>query len=174
MRRKARGFWLLTIGLWAMVGCTQQPQPVRRLSEKQEPDSALLAQLAFNQQMGNAADKVCSDWVKNDSATYVLDEFGFWYTKIVNQHTTPLQIGENILLHLQIAELNGPLLADIEEPFVVGSSDLPIAINRSLKQMSRGEQMRIIAPWYTAYGTEGTRIIKPYTNLVITLTINNE
>lgn len=174
MRRKARGFWLLTIGLLAMVGCTQQPQPVRRLSEKQEPDSALLAQLAFNQQMGNAADKACSDWVKKDSATYVLDEFGFWYTKIVNQHTTPLQTGENILLHLQIAELNGPLLADIKEPFVVGSGDLPVAINRSLKQMSRGEQMRIIAPWYTAYGTEGTRIIKPYTNLVITLTIHNE
>ena len=78
------------------------------------------------------------------------------------------------MLHLQIAELNGPLLADIEEPFVVGSGDLPVAINRSLKQMSRGEQLRIIAPWYTAYGTEGTRIIKPYTNLIITLTINNE
>ena len=49
-----------------------------------------------------------------------------------------------------------------------------MAINRSLKQMSRGEQMRIVAPWHTAYGTEGTSIIKPYTNLIITLSVENE
>ena len=174
MRRKARGFWLLTIGLLALVGCTQQPQPVRRLSEKQEPDSALMAQMAFNMQMASAADKACREWVNNDSAAYVLDDFGFWYAKIIRQHADSLQTGEHILLHMQMSELDGSLVADVEELVVVGSGELPMAINRSIKQMSRGEQMRIIAPWYTAYGTEGTRIIKPYTNLVITLTINNE
>ena len=73
-----------------------------------------------------------------------------------------------------MAELNGQILADIEDVFAVDSGDLPTAINRSLRQMRRGEQMRIVAPWYTAYGIEGTNIIKPYTNLVITLTISNE
>lgn len=170
------GYRILGIlcGLLALVGCTQQPQPVRRLSEKQEPDSALMAQMAFNMQMASAADKACREWVNNDNATYVLDDFGFWYAKIIRQHADSLQTGEHILLHMQMSELDGSLVADVEEPVVVGSGELPMAINRSLKQMSRGEQMRIIAPWYTAYGTEGTRIIKPYTNLVITLTINNE
>lgn len=174
MRRLA--IRLLVIGYWLlwMVGCTQQPQPVRRLSEKQEPDSALMAQMAFNMQMASAADKACREWVNNDSAAYVLDDFGFWYAKIIRQHADSLQTGEHILLHMQMSELDGSLVADVEEPVVVGSGELPMAINRSIKQMSRGEQMRIIAPWYTAYGTEGTRIIKPYTNLVITLTINNE
>jgi FKBP-type peptidyl-prolyl cis-trans isomerase len=73
-----------------------------------------------------------------------------------------------------MAELNGRMVADIEDRFTVGSGDLPVAINRSLKQMTKGEQIRIVAPWYTAYGTEGTKLIKPYTNLVITLTINKE
>ena len=170
------GYRILSIlcGLLALVGCTQQPQPVRRLSEKQEPDSALMAQMAFNMQMASAADKACREWVNNDSAAYVLDDFGFWYAKIIRQHADSLQTGEHILLHMQMSELDGSLVADVEEPVVVGSGELPMAINRSIKQMSRGEQMRIIAPWYTAYGTEGTRIIKPYTNLVITLTINNE
>ena len=54
--------------------------------------------------------------------------------------------------------------------FTIGSGDLPTAINRSLTQMCMGEQMTIIAPWYTAYGIEGTSLIKPYTNLRIILT----
>jgi FKBP-type peptidyl-prolyl cis-trans isomerase len=37
--------------------------------------------------------------------------------------------------------------------------------------MGIGDQMRIIAPWYTAYGVEGTNIIKPYSNLLIIITI---
>ena len=174
MRRLA--IRLLVIGCWLLlqVGCTQQPQPVRRLSEKQEPDSALMAQMTFNMQMASAADKACSEWVENDSATYILDEFGFWYAKTIQLYADSLQAGESVTIHLQMAELNGQTVADIEDRFTVGSGDLPVAINRSLKQMNRGEQMRIVAPWYTAYGTEGTNLIKPYTNLVITLTINNE
>jgi len=156
------------------VGCTQQPQQVRRLSDKQAPDSALMAQMAFNMQMASDADKACSDWVKQDSAAYVLDEFGFWYSKTIKQPTELLQTGEAISIHLLMAELNGQILADIEDVFAVDSGDLPTAINRCLRQMRRGEQMRIVAPWYTAYGIEGTNIIKPYTNLVITLTISNE
>lgn len=159
-------------GLLAMVGCTQQPQQVRRLSEKQEPDTALLAQLDFNQQMANAADKACKTWVENDSATYTLDEFGFWYSKTITLNTDSLKQGEQVLIHLQMAELNGQALADVEETFTVGAGDLPLAVNRCIKQMGRGEEMRIIAPWYAAYGVEGTKLIKPYTNLIITLTIS--
>jgi hypothetical protein len=165
------------IAIWfcaLLVGCTQQPQQVRRLSDKQEPDSALMAQMAFNMQMASDADQACSDWVKQDSAAYVLDEFGFWYSKTIKQQTELLQTGEAISIHLLMAELNGQILADIEDVFAVDSGDLPTAINRCLRQMRRGEQMRIVAPWYTAYGIEGTNIIKPYTNLVITLTISNE
>lgn len=167
---------LLVMGyvLWSIIGCTQQPQQVRRLSEKQAPDSALLAQMEFNQQMCTAADKACREWIRQDSNTYALDEFGFWYTKTINLYTDSLQQGEQILIHLEVAELNGQQLADIEEVFTIGSGDLPLSVNRCLKQMSKGEQMRIIAPWYTAYGTEGTKLIKPYTNLILTLTIIDE
>ena len=170
------GYRLLVMGygLLVMVGCTQQPQPVRRLSEKQEVDSALMAQMTFNMQMASAADQACSEWVKQDSVAYALDEFGFWYNKTINLYADSLHAGETVGIHLQMAELNGQMVADIEDRFTVGSGDLPVAINRSLKQMTKGEQMRIVSQWYTAYGTEGTKLIKPYTNLVITLTINKE
>lgn len=171
---KVISLWIIGCGLLAMVSCTQQPQQVRKLSDAQEPDSALMAQLSFNMQMASAADKACSAWVKADTAVFALDDFGFWYTKTINIHADSLQAGEQATLHLQISELNGQLLADIQQSFTIGSGDLPVSINRSLKQMGRGEKMRIVAPWYTAYGAEGTSIIKPYTNLIITLSVENE
>lgn len=174
MRISHIGYQILVIGLLVTAGCSPQPQQVRRLSEKDVPDSALMAQMTFNMQMASAADKVCSAWITNDSITYTLDDFGFWYAKTINLHSDPLQPGEQISLHLQISELNDRLLADIKETFSIGSGDLPTAINRSLRQMSRGEQMHIVAPWYTAYGAEGTSIVKPYTNLIIILSIENE
>ena len=76
-----------------------------------------------------------------------------------------------MVLHLQISELNGNLIADTKSSFVVGAGDLPLAVTRSLKMMGVGEQMKIIAPWYAAYGVEGTKIIKPYTNLLIIVTV---
>lgn len=170
------GYRLLVMGygLLVLVGCTQQPQKVHRLNEKQEPDSALIAQLTFNTRMADAADKACKDWVQNESISYAMDDFGFWYAKTIKLDSDTPQKGDKILTHIQIRELNGELLADIKDYFSVGSGDLPIAINRSLKQMCQGEQMQIVAPWYTAYGAEGTSIIKPYSNLIITLTIINE
>jgi hypothetical protein len=160
--------------LLALVACRQEPQKVRHISQQEEPDSALMAQMAFNMKMAGVADRACSDWVKQDSLTYAQDDFGFWYSKTIRLHADTLQKGEVVLTHIQVCELNGTLLADIQDYFPVGSSDLPIAINRSLKQMSRGEEMRVIAPWYTAYGAEGTALIKPYSNLIITLTTIEE
>lgn len=172
MKRLVIGYTLLAVGM--MASCTQQPQHVRRLSEQQTPDSAMMAQMEFNMQMASAADKRCSEWVKKDSAIYVLDDFGFWYSKIVNTYKEPIKAGDNTLIHIQLQDLSGTMIADIKDYFSIGSSDLPVAINRSLKMMANGEKMRIVAPWYTAYGAEGTTMIKPYSNLIITLTTIEE
>jgi hypothetical protein len=168
-----KAIWVLVIGMW-MMGCTQQPQEVRRLHEQQELDSATIEQLEFNMHMASAADKECSAIVTRDSLTYAMDDFGFWYCKTINLYADSLQQGEQVAVHIQMIETNGKMIADIKDNFTIGSGDLPLVFNRCLKQMSRGEQMRIIAPWYTAYGAEGTTRIKPYTNLIITLSINNE
>ena len=161
-------FLLLTI---SVVGCRKQPQQVRHLGEEQEMDSVTLAQLQFNQHMAEAANKGCYAMVEADSLQYTMDFFGFWYSKTIKTELDSVHKGENIELHLQIHEIGGELISDIKNNFTVGSGDLPLSIVRSLKMMRRGEQMRIIAPWYTAYGVEGTSIIKPYSNLLILITI---
>ena len=153
------------------VGCTNSPQQVRRLNGKTEVDSLELAQLYFNMQMTNAADRQCLDYVKADTNEYTMDIVGFWYYKVLKNPTDTLKKGEIIDLHIQVYELNDSLVADVKESFTVGSNDLPVAVNRSLLMMCRGEQMHVITPWYVAYGVEGTSLISPYTNLKIILTL---
>ena len=152
------------------VGCTKQPQPVRHLHDKQEPDSAMMAQMRFNMHMADAADRACQQAINADTLRYTLDDFGFWYAKSLRTSGDTLRAGQQLTIHLIMSELDGNTIADVQDIFTIGSGDLPVAINRSLTQMCMGEQMTIIAPWYTAYGIEGTSLIKPYTNLRILLT----
>lgn len=164
-------FFIVICLLTCIYGCTPSPQKTRRLGVQKQIDTTLLAQMDFNQRMANAADKECFNWVKQDTATYTLDEFGFWYKKDIITNTTPLQQGQEVNLHITIRELSGQLVADIQDHFVLGGDNMPIAFNRALKMMSNGEKMTLITPWYSAYGIEGTKLIKPYSNLIITLQI---
>ena len=162
---------LLVVLCCAFVACQPQPRPVRHLGEKQEVDTALLAHMQLSMRMSEAADRACSAAAEADSLRYALDDFGFWFAKTVTYSGDRLVVGQEVVLHLQISELNGNLIADTKSSFVVGAGDLPLAVTRSLKMMGVGEQMKIIAPWYAAYGVEGTKIIKPYTNLLIIVTV---
>ena len=167
------GIWVIGL-LLLLVGCNKTPQPVRHLGNDTQPDSLLMAQLYFNQRMINEADKQCLEYIKHDTLhTYAQDEFGFWYT--ILQHTTQdsLQKGQHLDMHIQIFELNDSLVADIKENLQIGSGELPMAINKALNNLRKGEQIQLIAPWYTAYGVEGTSIIKPYSNLRIVLKVGD-
>ena len=165
------GIWVIGL-LLLLVGCNKTPQPVRHLGNETQPDSLLMAQLYFNQRMINEADKQCLEYIKHDTLhTYAQDEFGFWYTILQHTNLDSLQKGQHLDMHIQIFELNDSLIADIKENLQIGGGELPMAINRALNQLRQGEQVQIIAPWYTAYGVEGTAIIKPYSNLRIVVKV---
>lgn len=154
-----------------LVSCQPKPQRAKHLTEKQPIDSLLMLQLQFNTHMADAADRECIAFVQSDSLNYTMDAYGFWYCKTAKYQMETVETGQKITLHIQINELNGPLLSDVKYEHIVGSGELPLALSRSIKMMATREQMRIVAPWYTAYGIEGTDIIKPYTNLLINIRI---
>ncbi len=163
---------LLALLTQTYTGCRPTPQPVKHLNQKQEVDSVTMAQLQLNTHLAEMADKECQKVIQEDSInTYAMDDFGFWYTKTLISHESELQEAQEITLHILINSFDSTLISDSKITTHLGANNLPIAITRSLKMMRIGEQMRIIAPWYTAYGVEGTNIIKPYSNLLITLTV---
>ena len=153
------------------LGCQRQPQKAKLLGEEEHIDSISMAQMQFNIHMADAADKECKIFVQKDTFQYAMDDFGFWYTKTIDNRADTIQNGQEISLHIQISEIGGRLLSDSKHIYIMGSGELPIAITRSLKMMCIGEQMRVIAPWYTAYGVNGTSVIKAYSNLLITITV---
>ena len=162
----------LLLLLSGLLGCNKSPQPVKFLGEDKEPDSLILAQMRFNQQMVNAASVQCLAYVQGDKEKqYVQDEAGFWYTKVVKTDLDSLRQGEQVDMHIQIYELNDSLVADVKESFQMGQASWPMAILRSLKMMKHGEQMQIVTPWYAAYGVEGTTLINPYSNLKIVVSV---
>lgn len=163
-------YFIILLTTIFLGGCQKQPQKVRHLHEK-TVDSTLLAQMQINSHLADAADKICREFVQNDSVTYAMDDFGFWYAKTISCISDSIQQGQEIPLHIQISEIGGTLISDIKHHYVMGSGELPTAITRSLRMMCIGEQMQIVAPWYTAYGVEGTSLIKPYSNLFIIITI---
>ena len=170
-RKKVRWGALLLL-LFGLLGCNKSPQPVRFLGEDKEPDSLILAQMKFNQQMVNAASVQCLAYVQEDKEKqYAQDEAGFWYTKVVKTDLDSLRQGEQVDMHIQIYELNDSLVADVKESFQMGQASLPMAILRSLKMMKHGEQMQIVTPWHAAYGVEGTTLIKPHSNLKIIVSV---
>ena len=164
-------YWgLLLVGL-LFIACQPQPQKARHLGEEKELDSTMMAQLELNAHLAEAADKDCSAYVQNDSIVYAMDSLGFWYAKTIATNSDTIQRGQELSLHIQVSELRGALISDVKHYHIVGNGELPTAIARSIRMMRVGDQMRIVAPWYTAYGVEGTSVIKPYSNLLIILTI---
>lgn len=169
-RHKALYCFLLLLGV-LLSACQPQPQKAKHLGEEKALDPTMMAQLELNTHLASAADKDCLAYIQNDSIAYVMDDFGFWYAKTILTTNDSIQRGQELSVHIQISALRGSLISDVKHHHVVGSGELPIAIARSLKMMNMGEQMRIVSPWYTAYGVEGTSIIKPYSNLLIIITI---
>ena len=127
-----------------LVSCQKQPQKVRHLHDK-AVDSTMLAQMQINIHLADAADKVCREFVQNNSMTYAMDDFGFWYAKTISTTSDSIQQGQEIPLHIQISEIGGTLISDIKHHYVMGSGELPTAITRSLRMMCIGEQMQIVA-----------------------------
>lgn len=167
--------------LWVVLilgSCNPAPQRARRLHDNETTDSTLLRQMQLNIHMADIADRECLRAIKQDSLHhYTLDDYGFWFTRTRNAHGDSIHTGDNVSLQLRIYDLRGAqpdstrLIADVHDHFTVGADNLPAAISRTLLQARQGEEYQLIAPWYTAYGVEGTTLIPPYTNLRIFLNI---
>lgn len=61
-----------------------------------------------------------------------------------------------------VKDLQGNLLLDEQKEYRLGHCDLPEAVEHNL-----AAQRSILAPYYVAFGSQGTDAIPPYTNVII-------
>ena len=147
----------------------QSPQiPSQRKGQAPQVDSTQLVLMQFNQQMAQAADEQLAAYVQKLDEPYALYEGNVWATVLEQGdiYDSPKD-GEEWTVHMRIYSLDGQLLTDSEGTYHVGKQELPAAVDKNTTEWHRGCRIRMFAPWYSAYGLQGTEHIPPYENVMI-------
>ena len=154
-----------------LVSCGQQsPQrPSQRKGEKPKADSAALALLELNQSLAIAADKQLTQLALAQEEQYALYEASTWMTILDkgDQERPVPTFNEFWTIHMRTYDLAGHLLLDSEGTYQIGKQELPLAVELNIRELHQGGKARLLAPWYAAYGLEGTAEIPPYENVII-------
>jgi len=165
----------ILVGVIVMVltACgPQAPQiPSQRKGQTPPLDTAQLALMELNQQLSETADKQLSDIVRTKDEPYAMYEGNTWATIIDKgdmDAPTP-KFGEEWTIHLIVYNLDEQLLMDSERTYSIGKRELPYAVDRNILEWHKGARIRMYAPWYSAYGMQGTEHIPPYENVIIDL-----
>ena len=165
-----RNFWVIGLTL-LLAGCGHQApqQPTQRKGKETPVDSAALALLELNQQLAATADKQIALYVQQQKEPYALYEANTWMTVIDRgdeMSATPVRDTE-WTIRMRTLSLTGQLLMDSEASYIIGRQDLPRAVEMNIGELHHGAKARLVAPWYAAYGLQGTEHIPPYENVII-------
>jgi hypothetical protein len=172
-----RGIQLALIGIvCAMaVGCGQpNPQrPSRRMGQPQV-DTMALNLMKFNQRMREEADKTLQAKAQRDpNERYALYQWGAWIHVIEpgNEEAGKPELGKECELHMRIYSLDGHLYCDDQRTVTLAKYELPVAVEWNVAEWYHGAKLKMLVPWYSAYGIQGTDAIPPYENVMIELDI---
>lgn len=167
------GKFILCCLIVLAAGCGHKaPQiPSQRKSRPPEADRTQMALMQLNMELAKAADEELATLVQMQEETYALYTGNAWATIIERGDIDrPMPImGEECIVHMKIYNLAGQLLEDSEATYCVGKLELPAAIDANIREWHHGAQIKMFAPWYTAYGIKGTETIPPYENVMIEL-----
>lgn len=148
----------------------QRPQiPTYKSGREQTIDSTTLHLIELNQRMALQADQQLLQYGTNG---FTLDDLGFW-VKGAYEPKQPVAIGEKVYVHMQVYGLDGVLYKDEEVRLEVGKQETITVITEMLPRMEKTQHVTILAPWYIAYGSMGSAVVPPYTNVRIELEIIN-
>jgi len=156
-----------------MLSCSQTgPQrPSQRMGESPKADSAQIALMEMNQRLAAAADETLMHTVQAQEEDYALYERGTWVHIADNGDAAQGSPQEECTVHMRVYGLNGTLYSDELISARIGKYELPQAIDANISNWNHGAKIRMYAPWYAAYGMQGTTRIPGYENVIIELEI---
>ena len=159
---------LLALLLYSCGGVAPQ-RPSQRKGQTPEADSTQLAIMEMNLQLAKAADRAVLEAAQAQEESYALYEGSAWmhiYSK--GDETQRLaHKGTVCTLYMRIYTLDGRQLEDSEGTYTIGKYELPTCIEQNIRELRPGAHVRLFAPFYTAFGAQGTAHIPPYENVMI-------
>ena len=168
-----RPYWVWILGVALLLTACSKPQPPQRPSHRMgDPigvDSAQLALMEMNAQMAHAADAELTRLAQQQEEPYALYHTNTWVHIFArgNENLPAPEDGEEWLVHMRIFDVKEHLLLDTEQTFRIGKRELPLGVDANIKELHPGGKARLLVPWYSAYGIQGTTEIAPYENLII-------
>ncbi len=172
-----RGIYVACIGLiGALVVSCGQPNPQRpsRRMGLPQVDSTAVNLIKFNQHMRQEADRALQAKAQsNPDETYALYQWGTWVHIIDpgDEDAGKPQRNEECEIHMRIYSLDGHFYCDDEQSVTLAKYEIPVAVDWNILEWNHGAKVRMLVPWYSAYGIQGTDVIPPYENIMIDLYI---
>ena len=173
MRGRQIGILILAMTLLCGCGGKGPQRPSQRKGEKPQEDTTQLALMEMTLRMAEAADQEVERVALAQEEPYALYEAHAWIHIFENGLTDEptLQPGKPYTLHMRVYTLDEKLLTDNKGTYTIGKNELPHAVDENLREMHPGAKMRLLAPWYTAFGQQGTEHVPPFENVIIDLEI---
>ncbi len=164
-------FFIVLVCLAGVLGACQKTRP-QRPTFKNRPaetrvDSITLALLELNEKMASDADRLLTRYAEED---YQLQEEGYW-AKGLHDIDSGFRDSMSVGVQMWVYDLEGTLYEDREETLMVGHTADMSVLDPVLRKLHPGDSVSIVAPWYMAYGSLGSRIVPPYTNVRIELKV---
>ena len=142
------------------------------MGQAPEPDSTQLALIERHHHLALAADEEITRFVQASGENYALYDNHTWLLITdKGDEDRPLMDGEEKEMHLKVYDLRGRLLEDTRRRYRIGKMELPVCIEHNMEPLRSHSRVKILAPWYAAFGAQGTSGVPPYTNVMIDLEI---
>lgn len=144
-----------------------QPQRPTFKNRPQAADSTVVALVEVNQRMAADADSRLARYATED---YALQEEGYWVSGL-HDIETGFSDSTQVCVRMQVYDTEGNMYEDRHETFCVGKTGDMRVLDPVLRQLHSGDSVSILAPWYMAYGSLGSQVVPPYTNVRIELRV---
>lgn len=173
MSGKQISIFIFILALFCGCGGQSPQRPSQRKGEKPKEDTTQLALMEMTLRMAEAADKAVEQAVQAQEEPFALYEAHAWiHLSDPGRTEEPtLHPQKPYTIHMRVYSLDGKLLEDTKGTYTLGKNELPHAVDQNLREMHPGAKMRMFAPWYTAFGQQGTTHVPPFENVIIDLEI---
>lgn len=126
-----------------------------------------------NESLTQKEDSILEILANNQKTKFNKTPSGIWYYKETKTELDPVQKYPSISFSYILFTVNGVKVDSGKKTVNFEKKEIPIGLEEGLKLMRKREKMRLIVPWYLAYGMKGESNIPPYTSLIYEIEIGD-
>jgi FKBP-type peptidyl-prolyl cis-trans isomerase len=164
---------LVLFGSCIFLGSCKKQTPQLPSNKGNEIDKSGASLLKINQILASKEDCVLKKFAES-KGIFKKNELGFWYKIYNSGNGSAIKDSTICKLSSKLMLLNGKILEENINQFVIGKKQMVVGLEEGLKLMHRGDSATFIIPWYLGYGMKGNKpLVAPYTSIIYKIKLLN-